>query len=385
MTGSRIYLDYNASAPLLPSARAALVEALAIEANPSSVHAEGRQARGLIEAARQAVAALCAAEPADVLFTSGATEAAATLLAPEWLNGREALAVSHLYVSAADHPCLLSGGRFHRAAVSLLPVDGNGIADLDALAGALDRHDSSVGVPMVAIHLANNETGVIQPVARIAALTRQAGGLLVLDAVQAAGRIPLDISKLYADFLILSGHKIGGPKGVGAIVGRSDRLMPRPLMAGGGQERGLRAGTENLAGIAGFGAAAREARAAPAADAAVRSLRDRLEAELLRRAPEAQIFGALAERLPNTSLFALPGIKAETAQIAFDLAGIALSAGSACSSGKVGPSHVLKAMGHGGGPGGLRVSLGRATSEAEIERFLAALDAILARRTQAAA
>ena len=384
MTGSRIYLDYNASAPLLPSARAALVEALAVEANPSSVHAEGRQARALIEAARQAVAALCAAEPADVLFTSGATEAAATLLAPEWLNGREALAVSHLYVSAADHPCLLSGGGFAVPRSACCRSTGT-VSPTSTRWPARSTAMTAVGVPMVAIHLANNETGVIQPVARIAALTRQAGGLLVLDAVQAAGRIPLDISKLYADFLILSGHKIGGPKGVGAIVGRSDRSMPRPLIAGGGQERGLRAGTENLAGIAGFGAAAREAQSAPAADAAVRSLRDRLEAELLRRAPEAQIFGALAERLPNTSLFALPGIKAETAQIAFDLAGIALSAGSACSSGKVGPSHVLKAMGHGGGPGGLRVSLGRATSEAEIERFLAALDAILARRTQAAA
>lgn len=380
MTASRAYLDYNASAPLLSAARAAMLDALAAGANPSSVHAEGRAARRIIEAARRSVAALVGAKAEHVVFTSGATEAATTLLTPDWRLGRSAVRFSKLYVSAADHPCLLNGGRFPAADVVRIPVTRDGVADLGGLASALDVHDSEAGLPLVAIHAANNETGVIQPVAKIAELTKAAGGMLVVDAVQAAGRLPIEMSAGYADFLILSSHKIGGPTGAGAIVGASDLTMPVPLVIGGGQEKGFRAGTENLAAIAGFGAAAESGATSLTNMDLLRALRDRVEAAVLRLAPGAEIFGRGAERLANTTFFALPGMKAETAQIAFDLAGIALSAGSACSSGKVGPSHVLKAMGVERQDGGLRVSVGHATTEADIVLFERALETILARR-----
>jgi cysteine desulfurase len=380
MAARRAYLDYNASAPLLPAARAAMLAALDADANPSSVHSEGRAARRLIEEARRSVAALVNARPEHVVFTSGATEAASMLLTSNWQMGRSAARMARLFVCAADHPCILGGGRFAPAQVETIGVDGEGIVDLDALRAALQRHDASGGLPLVAMHLANNETGVIQPVREIGALVNAAGGVLVLDAVQAAGRIPVDMTDGYVDFLIISSHKIGGPKGAGAIIGAADLLMPKPLVTGGGQEKGHRAGTENLAAIAGFGAAAREAAAALGEMEAVRGRRDAIEAAVLAQAPDAEILGRGAERLPNTTFFGIPGMKAETLQIAFDLGGIALSAGSACSSGKVGPSHVVKAMGRGGDEGALRVSIGRATTDEDIGLFAAALAAIVARR-----
>ncbi|MFI0845506.1 cysteine desulfurase family protein [Mesorhizobium sp. IMUNJ 23232] len=380
MAEPRVYLDYNASAPLLPAARAAMLAALDTTGNASSVHGEGRAARRLVEEARADVAALVGGRPEHVVFTSGATEAATTLLTPNWRMGRSPLRMSRLYVSAADHPCVLSGGRFPAEQVSRIGVDGSGILDLAALETALAAHDKSDGLPLVAVHAANNETGVIQPIDRIAEVVKAAGGVLVVDAVQAAGRIPLDITGSCGDFLVLSAHKIGGPKGAGAFVGKSDLMMPVPLVAGGGQEKGFRAGTENLSGIAGFGAAARHAASALAGIESVRAKRDRIEAAILNVVPDAQIFGVAVERLANTVFFAVSGIKAETAQIAFDLAGIAVSAGSACSSGKVGPSHVLKAMGVSQPEGGLRVSIGEATNEAEIERFAAVLAKLAARR-----
>ncbi|CDX59823.1 Nitrogenase cofactor synthesis protein nifS [Mesorhizobium plurifarium] len=379
MAATRAYLDYNASAPLIAEARAAMVAALDA-ANPSSVHAEGRASRRLVEDARRDVARLVNARPEHIVFTSGATEAASTLLTPDWQMGRGAIRMSHLYVSAADHPCILNGGRFAAAQVTRIGVDRNGIADLEALSAALAAHDKAAGLPLVAIHAANNETGVVQPVERIGEVVKAAGGVLVVDAVQAAGRIPLDMSGSYADYLILSSHKIGGPKGIGAIIAASDLMMPRPLVNGGGQEKGHRAGTENVAGIAGFGAAARAALAGLAEMEAIARRRDEIEAIVTELAPDAEIFGNAAPRLANTTFFAIPGIKAETAQIAFDLAGVALSAGSACSSGKVGPSHVLKAMGHGDSLGALRVSIGHATGAGDIEAFRAALAGIVARR-----
>jgi cysteine desulfurase len=387
MAERRAYLDHNASAPLVPAARAAMLAALDVDANPSSVHAEGRAARRIIEEARRSVAALVGAEPDHVVFTSGATEAATTLLTPNWRMGRGALTMSRLRVAASDHPCLLSGGRFAKDRVEVLPVGRDGVLDLAALGDALDSHDKSTGLPLVAVHAANNETGVIQPIAEIARLVGAAGGVLVVDAVQAAGRIHVDTSNGYGDFLMLSSHKLGGPKGAGAIVARSDLMMPAPLVTGGGQEKGHRAGTENLAAIAGFGAAAAEAARKLGEIGLVRARRDRIEEIVARIAPGAEIFGKAAERLPNTSFFALPGIKAETAQIGFDLAGVALSAGSACSSGKVGPSHVLKAMGHGDDAGALRVSIGHSTSDADVEMFAEAVGAIVERherRTRAA-
>ena len=380
MAGTRAYLDYNASAPLLPAARAAMIAALDVAANPSSVHAEGRAARRLIEDARRDVAGLVDAQAGHVVFTSGATEAASTLLTPDWQMGRGALRMGRLYVSEADHPCLLNGGRFPATQVTRIGVDAAGIANLDALTAALGRHDKADGLPLVAIHAANNETGVIQPVGRIAEIVKAAGGILVIDAVQAAGRISIDMSAGYADYLILSSHKMGGPKGVGAIVAASDLMMPRPLVNGGGQEKGHRGGTENLAAIAGFGVAAREAMSGLKTIDAVARRRDEIEAIVKTLVPDAEIFGTSAPRLANTTFFAIAGIKAETAQIAFDLAGVALSAGSACSSGKVGPSHVLKAMGHGESLGGLRVSIGAATSAEDIELFRTALAGIASRR-----
>lgn len=379
MAATRAYLDYNASAPLIAEARAAMVAALDA-ANPSSVHTEGRAARRLVEDARREVAGLVNARPEHVVFTSGATEAASMLLGPDWQMGRGAIRMSHLYVSEADHPCILNGGRFAQAQVTRIGVDGDGIADLDALAAALAAHDKDSGLPLVAIHAANNETGVVQPVDRIAGIVKAAGGVLAVDAVQGAGRIPIDMSAPYADYLILSSHKIGGPKGVGAIVAASDLMMPKPLVGGGGQEKGHRAGTENVAGIAGFGAAARLALAGLQDIEAIRRRRDQFEAVIGELAPDAEIFGIGAPRLANTTFFAIPGVKAETAQIAFDLAGVALSAGSACSSGKIGPSHVLKAMGRGDALGALRVSIGHATAAGDIEAFRVALEGVVARR-----
>jgi cysteine desulfurase len=288
--------------------------------------------------------------------------------------------MSRLYVCEADHPCALNGGRFPAARVRRIGVEGNGIIKLGALAAALAAHDKADGLPLVAVHAANNETGVIQPVDRIAEIVKAAGGILVVDAVQAAGRIPLDMSAGYADYLILSSHKIGGPKGVGAIVAASDLMMPRPLVTGGGQEKGHRGGTENPAAIAGFGAAAREAMIGLKSIDAIARHRDEIEAIVKTLVPDAEIFGTGAPRLANTTFFAIAGIKAETAQIAFDLAGVALSAGSACSSGKVGPSHVLKAMGHSDSLGALRVSIGHATSVEDIELFRTALAGIASRR-----
>lgn len=377
MAGQRAYLDHNASAPLLPAARAAVLAALDVDANPSSVHSEGRAARALIEEARRAVAALVGAKAEHVVFTSGATEAATMLLTPDWQMGRAALRMSRLYVAASDHPCLLSGGRFAKHDVEVLPVDSSGVLDRNALRAALARHDKSSGLPLVAIHAANNETGVIQPIKEIAAVIGEGGGVLVVDAVQAAGRIPLDIAN--ADHIILSSHKIGGPKGAGAIVAKADLMMPMPLVRGGGQEKGHRAGTENVAAIAGFGAAAVEAAKTLDEIGVVKNKRARIEEIIASLVPGATIFSSAAGRLPNTTFFAIPGIKAETAQIAFDLAGVALSAGSACSSGKVGPSHVLKAMGFGDDTSALRVSIGHSTSDADIEIFAEALAAIMAR------
>lgn len=379
MAATRAYLDYNASAPLLSAAREAMVAAFDA-ANPSSVHAEGRAARRLVDNARRDVAALVNGKAEHVVFTSGATEAASTLLTPDWRMGRGAIRMSRLYVCEADHPCLLNGGRFPPSQVTRIGVDADGILNLDALTSALAGHDKADGLPLVAIHAANNETGVIQPIDRIAEIVKSAGGILVVDAVQAAGRVSVDMAAGYADYAIVSSHKIGGPKGAGAIVAAADLMMPTPLINGGGQEKGHRGGTENLLGIAGFGAAARESLAGLKAIGAVRQRRDEAEAILKTLVPDVEIFGTGAPRLANTTFFAIPGIKAETAQIAFDLAGVAVSAGSACSSGKVGPSHVLRAMGHGDSLGALRVSVGAATGAEDIELFRTALASIAARR-----
>ncbi|MBP1882047.1 cysteine desulfurase family protein [Sinorhizobium mexicanum] len=381
MSGSRIYMDWNATAPLLAEAREAFLSALDQVGNPSSVHGEGRATRALVESARRDVAALCGAQAASVTFTSGATEAANMVLTPDFRMGRTPLRIAKLYASAIEHPAIREGGRFARENVCEVPVTAAGVVDCAVLETLLASHDRQAGLPMVAVMLANNESGIVQPIAEVAAIVRAHGGLLVVDAVQAAGRLPLSIEALGADFLIVSSHKIGGPKGAGALIARGEVMMPSALIRGGGQEKGHRSGTENAPALAGFGAAARVAAGnIDGRMAAVAALRDRLEAEMQSSAPDVVIHGRDIARIGNTTFFTLPGLKAETGQIAFDLEGVALSAGSACSSGKVGQSHVLTAMGYDPRQGALRISIGEATTEAEIERCGAVFAKVAARR-----
>lgn len=362
---TRAYFDWNATAPLRPEARAAMLAALDGPRNPSSVHAEGRAARAVVEEARAQVAALAGAEPGSVIFTSGATEANMLALTPD-IGG--APRRDRLAVSAIEHPSVRSGGRFAAAAAAELPVTLDGVVDLDALPGVL----AGAGHPLVSVMLANNETGAIQPVRQVADVVHAAGGLLHVDAVQAAGRLPIRMDALGADLLSLSSHKIGGPQGAGALIRRGG-LSPEPLIKGGGQERGFRAGTENVAALAGFGAAAQAALTGLSAAATrMAAMRDRLEAELRRFTPDLVVFSEHTQRLPNTALVAVPGTKAETALIAFDLKGIALSSGAACSSGKVQASHVLAAMGVEAdlARAALRVSLGWETCETDLALLL---------------
>ncbi|TBN10515.1 cysteine desulfurase [Agrobacterium cavarae] len=380
-TAERTYLDWNATAPLLPAVRDALLSALDLSGNPSSVHKEGRAVRAAVETARRDVAALVGAEASHVVFTSGATEAANLVLCPHFKMGRSPLNISHLYVSAIEHPAIREGGRFSRSAVTEVPVTEKGLLDIEALESLLSRHDRALGLPMVALMLVNNETGIIQPVKDAARLVHAAGGLLVVDAVQAVGRIPVEIEALDADFLIVSSHKIGGPKGVGALISRGEVMMPLPLIHGGGQEKGHRSGTENTLAILGFGVAAKEAaRMQKAESARLASLRTRLEDGMRVSAPDVIIHGADVARVGNTTFFTLPGLKSETGQIAFDIEGVALSAGSACSSGKVGESHVLTAMGQDPKLGALRISLGHATTVDDIEKAVRAFSKIAGRR-----
>ena len=360
----RVYLDWNATTPLRPEAREAMAAAWDHLGNPSSVHAEGRLARRLVEDARAAVSGAVGALPRNVVFTSGGTEANALALTPG-LRRAAGLPVERLVVSAIEHASVLAGGRFPAAATGTLGVTRSGLVDLSRLRTLLES-----GPPaLVSVMLANNETGAVQPVAEVAEIVHAAGGLLHVDAIQALGKITFDINTINADLVTLAAHKIGGPKGVGALVLAEGTAGFEPLLRGGGQERGHRAGTENVAGIAGFGAAAKAAIAALDHEAnRLERLRDRLESGLC-QTPDAVVFAADAQRLPNTTLFTVPGLRAETAVIGFDLAGIAVSSGSACSSGKVQPSHVLEAMGVGPelAQGAVRLSLGWSTSEADVD------------------
>jgi cysteine desulfurase len=366
---TRVYLDWNATTPLRPEARAAMAAAWEIEGNPSSVHAEGRAARKLIEDARAAVARSVGADARNIVFTSGGTEANALALTSGLRAGGGA-PVDRLMVSAIEHPSVLAGGRFASDRVAQIAVTPDGVLDLAHLRALLAEGSPA----LVSVMLANNETGSIQPIADVADIVHEAGGLLHVDAIQAVGRIPIVLKALGADLLTLSSHKVGGPKGVGALVMRDGAALPEALIRGGGQEQGRRGGTENVPGIAGFGAALTAASASGAGEAAhMRRLRTVLETGL-KGTPGAVIFSEAVERLPNTTLFSAPGMKAETAVIALDLDGIAVSSGSACSSGKVTRSHVLAAMGV---PlplaeGALRLSIGWNTTESEIQRVLRA-------------
>lgn len=381
---SRAYLDYNATAPLRAEAASALVEALGACGNASSVHAEGRAARGRIEAAREAVAALVGADPKGVTFTSGGSEANALALSPGFHRLGEP-APEVLLVSAGEHPCVLEGHRFPDGAVAVLPLDSRGVVDLDALAARLAA--IAPRRALVSIQAANNETGVIQPIAEAAAIARAHGATIHCDAVQAPGRMALDMAALGLDALSLSAHKIGGPQGVGALVLADDSIRLDRLVRGGGQERGRRAGTEPVAAISGFGAAARALLAQGEGEIArILGLRDRVAAAIRNHAPQAFVFGDGAARLPNTVAFAVPGLRAEIALIDFDLKGVALSSGSACSSGKVKASHVLAAMGVEPALAAcaLRASLGHASTEADVIRFASALEDLMRRRDRGA-
>jgi cysteine desulfurase len=362
------YLDYNATAPVRPAVIEAMVGALASAGNPSSVHRAGRTARRTLEHAREAVAALVGAAPDAVVFTSGGTEANNQVLGGVRGPG---------LVSAVEHDSVLAAA----PDAERLPVDVLGRVDLERLADRL----AAVRPALVSVMLANNETGVVQPVAELAELAHRHGALVHCDAVQAAGKLALELAALGVDLLTLSAHKLGGPQGVGALV-LGDGIEPTALLRGGGQERRRRPGTENLPGVVGFGRAAELALEDRDWRSRVGALRDRLEAEILAVAPAARVYGRGAERLANTSCLSMPGVSNQTQLIAFDLAGIAVSTGSACSSGKVGPSHVLTAMGVDPAEAAtaIRVSLGWASTAFDVERFVATWSRLHARTRRSA-
>ncbi|MBB4391397.1 cysteine desulfurase family protein [Bradyrhizobium sp. ERR14] len=366
---NRVYLDWNATTPLRAEARRAMLAAWDLVGNPSSVHAEGREARRLVEEARAALAVAVGALPRNVVFTSAGTEANALALSPG-LRRSSGGPVERLLVSAVEHASVLAGGRFPADRVSPIPVTRSGVVDLDHLTSLLGD-----GAPaLVSVMAANNETGALQPVAEIARIVHEAGGLLHVDAIQALGKIPFEINAMGADLATFSAHKVGGPKGVGALVVAEGLTGLEPLLRGGGQELNRRAGTENVAGIAGFGAAVKAALQTLSEDAEqMATLRIRLE-NGIRAIAGATIFSNEVTRLPNTVLFTAPGLKAETAVIGFDLEGIAVSSGSACSSGRVQPSHVLSAMGYDPAvaQGAVRLSLGWSTELEDINRALEA-------------
>ena len=357
-----VYMDHNATTAVRPEARDAVALALALTGNPSSVHGSGRTARRLVEDARDAVAALVGAEPAWVVFTSGGTEA--NNLALRVLPKR-----APILCSAVEHASVLSV----MDGIVEIPVDGDGVVDLGALEALLAGEDTPA---LVSVMLANNETGVLQPVADVAALAHEHGALIHCDAVQAAGKMAIDFRTLGCDLMSLSAHKIGGPSGVGALVvtsGVEGDLALIPMLRGGGQERGRRAGTENVPGIAGFGAAARAAREGLTDFARLGRWRERIE-NRLRQHADSRVYGFGAPRLANTSCLTMPGVEAETQVIQLDLAGVAVSAGAACSSGKVEPSRVLAAMGVDANEAAtaIRVSLGWNTTEDDADKFVEA-------------
>jgi cysteine desulfurase len=393
MSRARVYFDHNATAPLHPAARNAMCAAFDLCGNASSVHAEGRTARAMIEAARAELATFAGVAAKDIVFTSGGTEALNLALTPSIETPYEKRPFDLLVASAGEHPAVLAGHRFAAAQLELAGLTPLGVLNIEALGTTLARASAAGRRIMLALQAANNETGVIQPVAAAAEMIHAAGGFLVCDAVQAAGRIDCDVESLGADAIVLSAHKFGGPKGAGALCFRSNSYhIKETLLRGGGQERGLRAGTENVAGIAGMAAALRAAGVRLREEAATLSVwRDELEAEISRIAPEAVFFGAGAERLPNTSCFALPRVEAHVLLIALDMEGIAVSSGSACSSGKVKRSHVLSAMGVDPdvAGGAIRVSLGWNSRREDCISFVQALErtvrTIRARRDKPAA
>ncbi|MFC4351242.1 cysteine desulfurase family protein [Fodinicurvata halophila] len=355
-----LYLDYNATAPLRPEALRAYTDAAGQAGNASSVHSFGRASRKIVEEARRRIAVSIDADPAQVIFLSGGTEANATALGSV-IDERKP---ERLLVSDVEHTSVLQA---FPDFTQTLPVDSQGRVTADVVAEALDETNAAT---RVSVMLANNETGVIQPIQEIAEAVHARGGLLHCDAVQGLGKRPLSFSELGADILSLSAHKLGGPQGVGALVLRNGLHM-EAYLRGGGQEGRRRAGTENVAGIAAFGAAVEAAVSRLEEFETLHKAHHSMEQEILKAAPTATVFGAETERLPNTSCIAMPGVSAELQLMSLDLEGIAVSAGSACSSGKVEPSHVLRAMGAGDSlsANAIRVSSGWASKPEDLERF----------------
>ncbi len=362
MSIAHTYLDYNATAPLRPQARAAMLAALELPGNASSVHREGRQARAVIEEAREAVACLLGARATEVVFTSGATEANNWALRAGW---------EAIHLSGIEHESVLAAAQVSGAPLNVVPTDRDGVADAGAFLAAMTTGRTPAPKVLISLQAANGETGVVQPVKQVAAAAREHGVTVHSDAVQAVGRLPIDFAAGDVDVMSVSAHKIGGPKGIGALIIRDSLNLPS-FMVGGGQERRRRAGTENVAAIAGFGAAAAAALEELSEMAAVRQLRDRLEAGVRALTPSAVVVGARAVRLANTSCLACAGLDAAVKLIKLDLAGVAVSAGSACSSGKIGGSHVLAQIGLPTplASSAIRVSLGVATTDRDVDRFL---------------
>ena len=376
MTGSvamksrRVYLDYNASAPMDPIARETFLKVAGEAGNASSIHTEGRRAHGYLETARADVTRLLKAPGAGVVFTSGGTEA--NNLAIAGLSGRGA--ISRIFVSAIEHDCVLAAAEASGVRTETIPVLANGVVNVDALAARLSKPDCEAGDFLVCVMHANNETGVVQPVEAVAAVVHERGGRLLVDAAQTVGKRDVDMVNLGADMLSFAGHKFGAPQGVGALVFDPNLKLDKQIH-GGGQELGRRAGTENVAAVAAMGVVLKaRAGADDGRNQATRleALKDRLETKLHSAAPEGVVYGASAERLPNTTCFAAPGFAAETQVLALDLAGYAISAGSACSSGKVKRSHVLAAMGapDSHANSAIRISFGSDTTEADIDGFV---------------
>ncbi len=375
MARQAVYLDHNASAPLLPEAKAALLAGLEMVGNPSSVHGEGRALRALVDRARKQVADLAGAERDQVVFTASATEAITQAI----VAGARAFAVDAIVVSAGEHAAVLKAAEATGLPVRRIGLDGEGVIRLDELAQALRDADANGLTLLVAVHLVNNETGVIQPMDQIEVLVGPSRHYLFVDAVQALGKLQLEFAARAPDVMALSAHKIGGPIGVGALLmkGHADQVR---LIPGGGQESGRRGGTEPAALISAFGAAA-EAFPSAYYSAETEKLVAAVETGLRQIAPDLVVFGAKTERIGNTSNFAVPGLKNAVAMMGLDLAGFAVSSGSACSSGKVGASHVLAAMGVAPdlAEAALRVSFGWSSRPGDVDAFLAGFNAVVTR------
>jgi cysteine desulfurase len=363
------YLDYNATAPVRPEVVSAVTSVLESAGNPSSVHKDGRGAKAKIEAARETIARLAGSTSGTVIFTSGGTEANNLALCSSANQGR------HLIVSAVEHDSVLNVSRDRSDRSSQIPVTRDGIVDVEYLSNELSHLSERT---VVSVMLANNETGVIQPIARVVEVARAHGAIVHCDGVQGPGKIPVNLEELGADLMTLSAHKFGGPQGVGALVIREGAESPGKLLYGGGQEQGHRAGTENVPGIVGFGAAAASVLSDPGEAGRMEALRDKLEAEVCSLGADTFIISTNVPRLPNTSCIVMPGVPAETQVMSLDLAGVRVSAGAACSSGKVSSSHVLRAMGLPEVQNGsaIRVSLGWASQAEDVEHFVEAWQAL---------